>query len=74
VILQFKPGGLGALGAEQLAWVAADLKSRSASTPHCGLCPYAATIWDIVAFVRTMPTISPESCLQLSHGQPAGQD
>jgi 3',5'-cyclic AMP phosphodiesterase CpdA len=32
-VLQFRPGGLGNLGAEQLAWVAADLKSRSASTP-----------------------------------------
>jgi 3',5'-cyclic AMP phosphodiesterase CpdA len=32
-VLQFKPGGLGNLGPEQLAWVAADLKSRSASTP-----------------------------------------
>jgi 3',5'-cyclic AMP phosphodiesterase CpdA len=32
-VLQFKPGGLGTLGAEQLDWVAADLKSRSASTP-----------------------------------------
>jgi 3',5'-cyclic AMP phosphodiesterase CpdA len=32
-VLQFKPGGLGNLGDEQLAWVAADLKSRSASTP-----------------------------------------
>jgi 3',5'-cyclic AMP phosphodiesterase CpdA len=32
-VLQFKPGGLGTLGAEQLAWVAADLKGRSASTP-----------------------------------------
>ncbi len=32
-VLQFKPGGLGTLGPEQLAWVAADLKSRSASTP-----------------------------------------
>ena len=32
-VLQFKPGGLGTLGSEQLAWVAADLKSRSASTP-----------------------------------------
>jgi len=32
-VLQFKPGGLGALGDEQLAWVAADLKGRSASTP-----------------------------------------
>src|ERR1700691_142282 len=32
-VLQFKPGGLGTLGAEQLAWVAADLKSRSSSTP-----------------------------------------
>src|ERR1700732_320334 len=30
---QFKPGGLGTLGAEQLAWAAADLKGRSASTP-----------------------------------------
>jgi 3',5'-cyclic AMP phosphodiesterase CpdA len=32
-VLQFKPGGLGTLGAEQLAWVAEDLKGRSSSTP-----------------------------------------
>jgi hypothetical protein len=32
-VLQFKAGGLGTLGAEQLAWVAADLKQRSDSTP-----------------------------------------
>jgi 3',5'-cyclic AMP phosphodiesterase CpdA len=32
-VLQFKPGGLGTLGDEQLAWVASDLKRRSASTP-----------------------------------------
>ena len=32
-VLQFKPGGLGTLGQDQLAWVAADLKGRSASTP-----------------------------------------
>jgi hypothetical protein len=32
-ILQFKPEGLGTLGAEQIAWVTADLKGRSASTP-----------------------------------------
>jgi 3',5'-cyclic AMP phosphodiesterase CpdA len=32
-VLQFKPGGLGTLGAEQIDWVIADLKSRSASTP-----------------------------------------
>jgi 3',5'-cyclic AMP phosphodiesterase CpdA len=32
-VLQFKPGGLGTLGAEQLAWVAEDLKGRTASTP-----------------------------------------
>jgi 3',5'-cyclic AMP phosphodiesterase CpdA len=32
-VLQFKAGGLGTLGAEQLAWVAEDLKGRSASTP-----------------------------------------
>jgi 3',5'-cyclic AMP phosphodiesterase CpdA len=32
-VLQFKPGGLGTLGAEQLAWASADLKGRSASTP-----------------------------------------
>jgi 3',5'-cyclic AMP phosphodiesterase CpdA len=32
-VLNFKPGGLGALGPEQLSWVAADLKPRSASTP-----------------------------------------
>ena len=32
-VLQFKPGGLGTLGVEQLAWVAEDLKGRSSSTP-----------------------------------------
>jgi 3',5'-cyclic AMP phosphodiesterase CpdA len=32
-VLQFKPGGLGTLGAEQLDWVTADLKHRSSSTP-----------------------------------------
>ena len=32
-VLQFKPGGLGTLGQDQLAWVATDLKGRSASTP-----------------------------------------
>lgn len=32
-VLRFKAGGLGTLGDEQLAWVAADLKNRSASTP-----------------------------------------
>jgi 3',5'-cyclic AMP phosphodiesterase CpdA len=32
-VLQFKPGGLGTMGSEQLNWVAADLKSRSSSTP-----------------------------------------
>jgi 3',5'-cyclic AMP phosphodiesterase CpdA len=32
-VLQFKPGGLGTLGPDQLAWVAADLQQRSASTP-----------------------------------------
>ena len=32
-VLQFKQGGLGTLGAEQLAWASADLKARSASTP-----------------------------------------
>src|SRR5271168_9734 len=32
-VLQFKPGGLGTLGADQLQWVAADLKHRSSSTP-----------------------------------------
>ena len=32
-VLSFRPGGLGTLGAEQLAWLAADLKGRSASTP-----------------------------------------
>jgi 3',5'-cyclic AMP phosphodiesterase CpdA len=32
-VLQFKPGGLGTLGSEQLAWVAQDLKGRSSSTP-----------------------------------------
>ncbi|HEV7611296.1 MAG TPA: metallophosphoesterase [Steroidobacteraceae bacterium] len=32
-VLEFKPGGLGTLGSDQLAWVDADLKYRSASTP-----------------------------------------
>ena len=32
-VLEFKPGGLGTLGPEQLAWVSSDLKGRSASTP-----------------------------------------
>jgi hypothetical protein len=32
-VLNFKPGELGSLGAEQLAWVASDLRGRSASTP-----------------------------------------
>jgi 3',5'-cyclic AMP phosphodiesterase CpdA len=32
-VLEFKPGGLGTLGADQLAWVAQDLKGRSSSTP-----------------------------------------
>jgi 3',5'-cyclic AMP phosphodiesterase CpdA len=32
-VMNFKPNGLGALGAEQLAWLEADLKARSASTP-----------------------------------------
>ncbi len=32
-VLEFKAGGLGTLGPEQLAWVTADLKGRSSSTP-----------------------------------------
>jgi 3',5'-cyclic AMP phosphodiesterase CpdA len=32
-VLQFKAGGLGSLGSEQLEWVEADLKGRSSSTP-----------------------------------------
>jgi 3',5'-cyclic AMP phosphodiesterase CpdA len=32
-VLQFKTGGLGTLGPDQLAWVTADLKGRSSSTP-----------------------------------------
>jgi 3',5'-cyclic AMP phosphodiesterase CpdA len=32
-VLEFKAGGLGTLGAEQLAWVAADLQGRTSSTP-----------------------------------------
>jgi hypothetical protein len=32
-VLEFKAGGLGNLGPEQLAWVTADLKGRSSSTP-----------------------------------------
>jgi 3',5'-cyclic AMP phosphodiesterase CpdA len=32
-VMLFKPGGLGAFGAEQLAWLEADLKGRGSSTP-----------------------------------------
>ena len=32
-VLNFKPGGLGLLGADQLAWLKADLAGRSASQP-----------------------------------------
>jgi len=32
-VLQFKPGGLGTLGPEQLAWASEDLRGRSSSTP-----------------------------------------
>jgi 3',5'-cyclic AMP phosphodiesterase CpdA len=32
-VANLKAGGMGALGAEQLAWLAADLKGKSASTP-----------------------------------------
>jgi 3',5'-cyclic AMP phosphodiesterase CpdA len=32
-VLNFKPGGLGNFGPEQLAWLEADLQGRSASTP-----------------------------------------
>ncbi|MBS0374771.1 MAG: metallophosphoesterase [Proteobacteria bacterium] len=32
-VLSFKPGGLGTLGPEQLAWLKEDLAGRSASTP-----------------------------------------
>jgi plastocyanin len=32
-VLAFKPGGLGALGAEQLTWAIADLEARTSSTP-----------------------------------------
>jgi 3',5'-cyclic AMP phosphodiesterase CpdA len=32
-VLQFKAGGLGTLGTDQLAWVKNDLKNRSSSTP-----------------------------------------
>ncbi|HEY1447855.1 MAG TPA: metallophosphoesterase [Caulobacteraceae bacterium] len=32
-VMNFKPNGLGALGADQLAWLETDLKARSASTP-----------------------------------------
>ncbi|MBV9541560.1 MAG: metallophosphoesterase [Alphaproteobacteria bacterium] len=32
-VMNFKPGGLGALGDEQIAWLENDLKGRSASTP-----------------------------------------
>ena len=32
-VLQFKPGGLGTLGPEQLVWLGDDLRRRSSSTP-----------------------------------------
>ena len=32
-VLDFKDGGLGTLGSDQLAWLPTDLKARSASTP-----------------------------------------
>jgi calcineurin-like phosphoesterase family protein len=32
-VLNFKPGGLGALGDEQLKWLEADLEARTSSTP-----------------------------------------
>jgi 3',5'-cyclic AMP phosphodiesterase CpdA len=32
-VMHFKPNGLGALGDDQLAWLRADLNSRSSSTP-----------------------------------------
>ena len=32
-VLQFKAGGLGTLGPDQLAWAVADLKGRASSTP-----------------------------------------
>jgi 3',5'-cyclic AMP phosphodiesterase CpdA len=32
-VLQFKPGGLGTLGTDQIDWVTQDLKARSSSTP-----------------------------------------
>jgi 3',5'-cyclic AMP phosphodiesterase CpdA len=32
-VMQFKPGGLGAFGADQLAWLKDDLSARSGSTP-----------------------------------------
>jgi len=32
-VMHFKPNGLGALGDDQLAWLKADLKGRSSSTP-----------------------------------------
>jgi 3',5'-cyclic AMP phosphodiesterase CpdA len=32
-VMSFKPGGLGALGDDQIAWLAGDLKGRSSSQP-----------------------------------------
>ena len=32
-VMNFKPGGLGNLGQEQIAWLENDVKGRSASTP-----------------------------------------
>ena len=40
--MNFKAGGLGDLGDEQLAWLEDDLKGRSASHADRGLRAYAA--------------------------------
>ena len=41
-VLQFKPGGLGTLGAEQLAWVDGRPEGPLRQHAHRGICPYAA--------------------------------
>ena len=43
-VLQFKPGGLGNLGAEQLAWVAADLQIAIRQHADRSLRPHAALV------------------------------
>ena len=58
--LAMATGGLGTLGPQQLGWLA-------------GACPegtfgHDAAIWDVVAFLRQMPAMTPNTYQQLSKG------